>query len=147
MRPFRLWAGIQSALELHPQRTNTVIQIIFEPLLKPCTDGMLARVRASSRGVLVDGAGVAPAPLCYAHRRSGSPWVPVRPYYEGPPSKEGQYGSDEGRRKSPGSRGMKVPWFGPDEHGPGVEAATVECREAACPQGTWPPSTRSQTRP
>src|SRR5712671_641303 len=47
--------GIQSALELHPQRTNTVIQIIFEPLLKPCTDGMLARVRASSRGVLVDG--------------------------------------------------------------------------------------------
>src|SRR6266567_2435503 len=55
--------GIQRALELHPQRTNTVIQIIFEPLLKPCTDGMPARVRASSRGVLVDGAGVAPAPL------------------------------------------------------------------------------------
>src|SRR5260221_11538651 len=26
--------------------------------------------------------------------------------------------------------------FGPDEHGPGVEDATVERREAACPQGT-----------
>src|SRR5258708_39171139 len=69
------------------------------------------------------GAGVAPAPLCYAHRRSGSPWVPVRPYYEGLPSKEGQHGPDEGRRKPPGSRGMKVPRFGPDEHGPGVEDA------------------------
>src|SRR5260221_6936732 len=88
-----------------------------------------------------------PRPCGYAHRRSGSPWVPVRPYYEGPPSKEGQYGSDEGRRKPPGSRGMKVPRFGPDERGPGVEDAAVERREAACPQGTWPPSTRSQTRP
>src|SRR5712671_5351736 len=65
-----------------------------------------------------------PRPCGYAHRRSGSPWVPVRPYYEGLPSKEGQYGSDEGRRKPPGSRGMKVPRFGPDEHGPGVEDAT-----------------------
>src|SRR5258707_14892967 len=59
------------------------------------------------------GAGVAPAPLCYAHRRSGSPWVPVRPYYEGPPSKEGRYGPDEGRRKPPGRRGMKVPGSDP----------------------------------
>src|SRR6266436_4774753 len=49
-----------------------------------------------------------PRPCGYAHRRSGSPWVPVRPYYEGLPSKEGRYGSDEGRRKPPGSRGMKV---------------------------------------
>src|SRR5882724_2660851 len=74
-----------------------------------------------------------PRPCGYAHRRSGSPWVPVRPYYEGPPSKEGQYGSDEGRRKPPGSRGMKVPWFGPDEHGPGVEDATSGAPEGGVP--------------
>ena len=79
------------------------------------------------------GAGVAPAPLCYAHRRSGSPRVPVRPYYEGLPSKEGQYGPDEGRRKPPGSRGMKVPRFGPDEPVPGWKTPQVERREAACP--------------
>src|SRR5256885_11524271 len=91
------------------------------------------------------GAGVAPAPLCYAHRRSGSPWVPVRPYYEGPPSKEGRGGPDEGRRKPPGSRGMKVPRFGPDETVPGWKTPQVERREAACPQGTWAPSTRCQT--
>src|SRR5216684_4201823 len=72
--------------------------------------------------------------LCgYAHRRSGSPWVPVRPYYEG-------------LRKPPGSRGMKVPRFGPDERGPGVEDATVERREAACPQGTRAPSPTCQTK-
>src|SRR5256885_13138521 len=65
------------------------------------------------------GAGVAPAPLCNAHRRSGSPWVPVRPYYEGPPSQGGRGGPDEGRRKPPGSRRMKVPRFGPDETVPG----------------------------
>src|SRR5258707_14603633 len=87
-----------------------------------------------------------PRPCCHANRRSGSPWVPVRPYYEGPPSKEGRYGSDEGRRKPPGSRGMKVPRSGPDERGPGVEDATVERREAACPQGTWAPSTRCHTK-
>src|SRR6266536_6596718 len=85
---------------------------------------------------LFGGAGVAPAPLCNAHRRSGSPWVPVRPYYEGPPSKEGRYGPDEGRRKAPGSRGMKVPRFGPDETVPGWKTPQVERREAACPQGT-----------
>src|SRR6266567_4165905 len=75
-----------------------------------------------------------PRPCCYAHRRSGSPWVPVRPYYEGLPSKEGQYGSDEGRRKPPGSRGMKVPRFGPDEHGPGVEDATSGAPEGGVPR-------------
>jgi len=44
--------------------------------------------------------------FCVRAQRSGSPWVPVRPYYEGPPSQEGRYGPDEGRRKPPGSRGM-----------------------------------------
>ena len=70
--------------------------------------------------------------FCVRAQRSGSPRVPVRPYYEGPPSQEGRYGPDEGRRKPPGSRGTKVPRFGPDEHGPGVEDATVERRKAAC---------------
>ena len=55
----------------------------------------------------------------YAHSRSGSPWVPVRPYYEGLPPSGGQHGPDEGRRKPPGSRGMKVLRFGPDEPVPG----------------------------
>src|SRR6266851_1394526 len=75
-----------------------------------------------------------PRPCGYAHRRSGSPWVPVRPYYEGLPSKEGQYGSDEGRRKPPGSRGMKVPRSGPDERGPGVEDATGGAPEGGVPR-------------
>src|SRR5258708_27095094 len=97
---------------------------------------MLAHVRAPSRGVYLAEQAWRPRPCGYAHRRSGSPWVPVPPYYEGLPSKEGRYGPDEGRRKPPGSRGMKVPRFGPDERGPGVEDATVERREAACPHGT-----------
>jgi len=44
------------------------------------------------------GAGVAPAPLCHAHRRSGSPWVPVSPYHEGRPSVAGRVRT-KGRRK------------------------------------------------
>ena len=42
--------------------------------------------------------------------------------------------------------GDENPRFGPDERGPGVEDATVERREAACPQGTWAPSPRCQTK-
>src|SRR5882762_1653371 len=80
------------------------------------------------------GAGVAPAPLSNADRRSGSPRVPVRPYYEGPPSQEGQHGPDEGRRKPPGSRGMKVLRFGPDEPVPGWKTPQVERREACVPR-------------
>src|SRR6266571_9003843 len=92
------------------------------------------------------GAGVALAPLCYAHRRSGSPWVPVRPYYEGPPSKEGRGGPDEGRRKPPGSRGRKSP-VRTRRDGPGVEDATVERPGGGVPRkGTWAPSTRCQTK-
>ena len=90
------------------------------------------------------GAGVAPAPLCYAHRRSGSPRVPVRSYYEGLPSMAGR-GPDEGEAKAtPDQRGVTLPCPDPED-GPGVEDATVERREAACPQGTWAPSTRCQT--
>ena len=93
----------------------------------------------------VGGAGVAPAPLCDAHRRSGSPWVPVRPYYEGLPSMAGR-GPDEGSAKAgPDQRGVLLPCPDPED-GPGVEDATVERREAACPQGTRAPSTRCQTK-
>ena len=60
-----------------------------------------------------------PRPCVHAHRRSGSPRVPVRPYNEGLPSQEGRYGPDEGRRKPPGSRGTKVLRSGPDETVPG----------------------------
>ena len=90
------------------------------------------------------GAGVAPAPLGYAHRRSGSPRVPVRSYYEGLPSMAGR-GPDEGEAKAtPDQRGVTLPCPDPED-GPGVEDATVERREAACPQGTRAPSTRCQT--
>jgi len=70
---------------------------------------------------------------CVRAQESGSPWVPVRPYYEGPPSQEGRYGPDEGRRKPPGSRRWKSP-VRTRRDGPGVEDATVERRKAACLQ-------------
>ena len=72
--------------------------------------------------------------LCVRAQGSGSPRVPVRPHYEGPPSQEGRYGPDEGRRKPLGSRGMKVSRSGPDETVPGWKTPQVERREAACPQ-------------
>src|SRR5260221_13752694 len=86
------------------------------------------------------GAGVAPAPLCYAHRRSGSPWVPVRPYYEGLPLMAGR-GPDEGRAKAGlDQRGVLLPCPDPED-GPRVEDAIsgaprggVPARHAA-PQG------------
>src|SRR5882762_11052169 len=89
-------------------------------------------VRASSRGVLVDGAGVAPASLCYAHRRSGSPWVPVRPYYEGLPSMAGR-GPDEGLAKAGlDQRGVLLPCPDPED-GPRVEDATSGAPEGGVP--------------
>ena len=78
------------------------------------------------------GAGVAPAPLCYAHRRSGSPWVPVRPYYEGLPLMAGR-GPDEGRAKAcPDQRGVLLPCPDPED-GPGVEDATSGAPEGGVP--------------
>ena len=72
-------------------------------------------------------------PCGYAHRRSGSPWVPVRPYYEGLPSKEGRYGSDEGRSKDHlDQRGVKLPCPDPED-GPGVEDATSGAPEGGVP--------------
>src|ERR1700724_1045712 len=69
------------------------------------------------------GAGVAPAPLCYAHRRVGAPRGPVRPYYEGLPLMAGR-GPDEGRAKAcPDQRGVLLPCPDPED-GPGVEDAT-----------------------
>ena len=81
-----------------------------------------------------------PRPCGYAHRRSGSPWVPVRPYYEGLPLMAGR-GPDEGRAKAfPDQRGVLLPCPDPED-GPGVEDATsgapgggVPARHAA-PQG------------
>ena len=64
-----------------------------------------------------------PRPCGYAHRRSGSPWVPVRPYYEGLPSMAGR-GPDEGPAKAgPDQRGVTPPCPDPED-GPGVEDAT-----------------------
>ena len=76
-----------------------------------------------------------PRPCGYAHRRSGSPWVPVRPYYEGLPSVAGWVRMKGGRKTARISAGLRSRvWTRP--YGPGVEDATVERREAACPQGT-----------
>src|SRR5258707_15193450 len=72
-----------------------------------------------------------PRPCGYAHGRSGSPWVPVRPYYEGPPPSGGWYGPDEGRGKPPGSRGMKIPGSDPTSTVPGWKTPQVERREAS----------------
>ena len=73
-----------------------------------------------------------PRPCAYAHRRSGSPWVPVRSYYEGLPSMAGR-GPDEGPAKAGlDQRGVTLPCPGPVD-GPRVEDATVERRKAACP--------------
>ena len=83
--------------------------------------------------------------FCVRAQESGSPWVPVRPYYEGLPSMAGR-GPDEGPAKaSLDQRGVTLPCPDPED-GPGVEDATVERREAACPQGTRAPSTRCQTK-
>src|SRR3954463_15437184 len=72
-----------------------------------------------------------PRPCAYAHRRSGSPRVPVRSYYEGLPLMAGR-GPDEGEAKAtPDQRGVTLPCPDPED-GPGVEDATVERREAAC---------------
>ena len=57
-----------------------------------------------------------PRPCGYAHRRSGSPWVPVRPYYEGLPLMAG-WVRMKGRRK-PARISVRT-----DPHGPGVEDA------------------------
>src|SRR5882724_6632407 len=81
-----------------------------------------------------------PRPCGYAHRRSGSPWVPVRPYYEGLPLMAGR-GPDEGLAKAGlDQRGVTLPCPDPED-GPGVEDATsgapeggVRARHAA-PQG------------
>jgi len=54
-----------------------------------------------------------PRPCGYAHRRSGSPRVPVRPYYEGLPSMAGR-GPDEGPAKAGlDQRGVYAPVSGP----------------------------------
>ena len=83
--------------------------------------------------------------FCVRAQGSGSPWVPVRPYYEGLPSMAGR-GPDEGAAKAaPDQRGVLLPCPDPED-GPRVEDATVERREAACPQGTRAPSTRCQTK-
>src|SRR5215216_6411754 len=92
-------------MELHPQRANTVIRIILVPFLRRGTDGMPAQCGRLLGASWLTEQAWRPRPCGYAHRRSGSPRVPVRPYYEGPPSQEGRYGPDEGWRKPPGSRG------------------------------------------
>ena len=95
---------------------------------------------------LNDGAGVAPAPLWYAHRRSGSPWVPVRSYYEGLPSMAGR-GPDEGEAKAPpDQRGVTLPCPDPED-GPGVEDAISGAPGGErASQGTRAPSTRCPTK-
>ena len=65
----------------------------------------LAYPGASSRGVLFDGAGAAPADGLASHLREAS--VAVRSNYVGLPSMAGR-GADERRRKPPGSGAQKA---------------------------------------
>ena len=81
---------------------------LAQPMVRP-----LAHVRASSRGAWLTEQAWRPRPCGYAHRRSGSPWVPVRSYYEGLPSMAGR-GPDEGPAKAgPDQRGVNAPVSGP----------------------------------
>ena len=59
-----------------------------------------------------------PRPCGYAHRRSGSPRVPVRPYNEGLPSKKAGTVRMKGGESRP-DHGDESLRFGPDETVPG----------------------------
>ena len=84
-------------------------------------------LRASSRDVSRMEPGAAPAAAA-RNRGTGRPRVAVRPYYGGLPLMAGR-GTDEGRRKLPGS-GRGIPPVRARKHGPGTEIAAVERREA-----------------
>jgi len=77
------------------------------------------------------GAGVAPAPCGNAHRRSGSPWVPVRTYYEG--CLQWLDASGTKRRKPHGHAGLD-PRPDPEARSR-VEDATVERRSGVPRKG------------
>ena len=70
--------------------------------------------------------------FCVRAQESGSPWVPVRSYYEGLPSMAGR-GPDEGPAKaSLDQRGVTLPCPDPED-GPGVEDATSGAPEGGVP--------------
>jgi len=73
-------------------------------------------LRASSRDVSRMEPGAAPAAAA-RNRGTGRPRVAVRPYYGGLPLMAGR-GTDEGRRKLPGS-GRGIPPVRARKHGPG----------------------------
>ena len=73
-----------------------------------------------------------PRPCGYAHRRSGSPWVPVRPYYEGLPLMAGR-GPDEGSAKAARISAGLRPRVRTRKHGPGVEDAISGAPEGGVP--------------
>ena len=77
------------------------------------------------------GAGVAPAPLCTRTGGPGRPGFPSAPTTRGRLRKKAGTVWMKGCESRP-DHGGESPRFGPDEHGPGVEDATVERREAAC---------------
>jgi hypothetical protein len=81
------------------------------------------------------GAGVAPAPLCTRTAGPGRPGFPSALTTKGCLRKKAGTVRMKGGESRP-DQGDESPRFGPDEHGPGVEDATVERRKAACPQGT-----------
>src|ERR1035441_7177094 len=103
-------------------------------------------MRGASRGVLEVGQVRRPR-ACLASTHSGGPWVAVRPHYGGLPLMAGR-GTDEGRRKLPGSGRAQPSRPRPEVTAPGTEIAAMERRVASAPaQGApTPPGVRTDGR-
>ena len=89
-------------------------------------------MRGASRGVLEVGQVRRPR-ACLASTHSGGPWVAVRPHYGGLPLMAGR-GTDEGRRKLPGSGRAQPSRPRPEVTAPGTEIAAMERR---APSAEW----------
>ena len=78
---------------------------------------------------------------CVRAQRSGSPQVSVRPYYEGPPSQEGQTVRMKGGESRPDRGGRKSPGSDPTRRSRGGR------RHSGAPGGGVPRGTRHRKVP
>ena len=97
-----------------------------------CLYSYACPMRGASRGVLEVGQVRRPR-ACLASTHSGGPWVAVRPHYGGLPLMAGR-GTDEGRRKLPGSGRAQPSRPRPEVTAPGTEIAAMERR---APSAEW----------
>jgi len=75
------------------------IRISMVRSTRPVTDGNACSLRRHHDASLMRSRRAPASPVVTQHRRSGSPWVPVRPYYEVLPLMA-DAGSDEGSRRA-----------------------------------------------